>query len=57
MRRIPVRHLLLGALAAPSLAELREFSQPMSDADKEEWINGWLPLPLPRILRRFHLIS
>ncbi|KAL8426229.1 hypothetical protein Efla_007038 [Eimeria flavescens] len=44
VKRIPVRHLLLGALAAPSLAELREFSQPMSDADKEEWINGRRPL-------------
>ncbi|KAL8437474.1 hypothetical protein ACSSS7_000897 [Eimeria intestinalis] len=44
VKRIPVRHLLVGALAAPSLAELREFSQPMSDADKEEWINGRRPL-------------
>ncbi|OEH73990.1 kow motif domain-containing protein [Cyclospora cayetanensis] len=44
VRKIALRHLLFGSLAAPSLTEIREFSQPMSEADREESINGRRPL-------------
>ncbi|CDJ45281.1 hypothetical protein ETH_00028015, partial [Eimeria tenella] len=44
IRRVALRHLLLGPAVSPTLSELRDFCQKMSETDREETLAAQKPL-------------